>query len=600
MCPSRLPAGGGFHQLRDAGAVASPAWREGGGTVRSTREGRDVSQWGKHHTSHTSPCFRAGPVPASDASYGPSLRAAQRAHRRLRGAARRQGGGLPGLGQGRQRRRAPGPGGPRPPARAHALQGHRAPRARGDCPGRGGPRRGDQRLDVLRPDRLPHRHRQPVRPRWGWTSWATRCAHSAFDAEELAREIEVVCEEIKRSQDTPSRRASRRLVRHRLPGAPLPASPSSAPRRACAASPGRRCWSSTTGTTRPKNLVLVGGGRRDARRRCAQWVEEHLRRGLGPALRGPGAARRRAAPPRAAALLLREDDVKEALPPPELRHPPGGPRRTCPRWTRWRCWPARAMRRGWSLEVKRKLSLVNDDPRLRVHAEGPGPVQRGLTLPPANAAQALRARPRGRWPSCAPSRCRRGAGHGEGHHRGRGRLPARDGAGHGAEAGLLPDLLGGLEAEERYYEAVAELTPEDMREVAERYLRFEARCVTGLLPAGHGLHRGPGRGAPRRGGPRGARRCGPSAACAGPRAPRPCACVRRAREHGRDHPGEAALGRDASSCARSTGVPLFADARGVPRRAALRDARPTTACTTLLAAASPGARARATRRRFPS
>src|SRR6476660_908168 len=35
--------------------------------------------------------------------------------------------------------------------------------------------------------------------------------HSAFDPEELAREIEVVCEEIKRSQDTPSRRASREL-----------------------------------------------------------------------------------------------------------------------------------------------------------------------------------------------------------------------------------------------------------------------------------------------------------------------------------------------------------------------------------------------------
>src|SRR5262245_54551139 len=35
--------------------------------------------------------------------------------------------------------------------------------------------------------------------------------HSAFDAAELAREIEVVCEEIKRSDDLPSRRASRDL-----------------------------------------------------------------------------------------------------------------------------------------------------------------------------------------------------------------------------------------------------------------------------------------------------------------------------------------------------------------------------------------------------
>ena len=36
---------------------------------------------------------------------------------------------------------------------------------------------------------------------------------SAFDADELGREIEVVCEEIKRSQDMPSRRASKALFR---------------------------------------------------------------------------------------------------------------------------------------------------------------------------------------------------------------------------------------------------------------------------------------------------------------------------------------------------------------------------------------------------
>ncbi|MBX7102074.1 MAG: insulinase family protein, partial [Myxococcaceae bacterium] len=44
--------------------------------------------------------------------------------------------------------------------------------------------------------------------------------HPAFDAGELSREIEVVCEEIKRSEDTPSRRASRALFSAAFPHHP--------------------------------------------------------------------------------------------------------------------------------------------------------------------------------------------------------------------------------------------------------------------------------------------------------------------------------------------------------------------------------------------
>src|SRR4051812_18934736 len=47
--------------------------------------------------------------------------------------------------------------------------------------------------------------------RTGLDILADAVRHSAFDPTELSREIEVVCEEIKRSLDSPSRRASRDL-----------------------------------------------------------------------------------------------------------------------------------------------------------------------------------------------------------------------------------------------------------------------------------------------------------------------------------------------------------------------------------------------------
>ncbi|MFL5352063.1 insulinase family protein, partial [Archangium sp.] len=50
--------------------------------------------------------------------------------------------------------------------------------------------------------------------------------------------------------------------------------------------------------------------------------------------------------------------------------------------------------------------------------------------------------------------------------------------------GHYQSTMGDLEAEARYYEAIARLTPERIREVAERYLRFDRAIVTGLLPPG--------------------------------------------------------------------------------------------------------------------
>ena len=96
--------------------------------------------------------------------------------------------------------------------------------------------------------------------------------HSAFDPEELAREIEVVCEEIKRSQDTPSRRASRELfatayARHpyRLPVIGTDASVRSFTREKVLEFYGRHYT--------PANLVLAAAGDvQEAELR--QWVDD--------------------------------------------------------------------------------------------------------------------------------------------------------------------------------------------------------------------------------------------------------------------------------------------------------------------------------------
>ena len=112
------------------------------------------------------------------------------------------------VGIGRRARARARPGAP---ARAHALQGHRAARARGDRPRRRGPRRRDQRLDQLRPDRLPRGPRQPLLSARARHPRRRRARLDASTPGELGREIEVVVEEIKRSMDMPSRRVSKAL-----------------------------------------------------------------------------------------------------------------------------------------------------------------------------------------------------------------------------------------------------------------------------------------------------------------------------------------------------------------------------------------------------
>ncbi|MDC0713484.1 pitrilysin family protein [Stigmatella sp. ncwal1] len=303
---------------------------------------------------------------------------------------------------------------------------------------------------------------------------------SAFDADELAREREVVCEEIKRSQDTPSRRASRDLFS-----------------TAYAVHPYRHPVIGTEESVRsftrekvlefyhryysPKNLVLsVVGDLKEAELR--EWVEDIFGgdwgrpfEGLKPRVPEPTVTSRR--------LLLRQDDVKEAylhvgFGIPQAEHP------DVPALDVLAMLAGQGDSSRLALEVKRKRSLVNDIHASAYTPRDPGLFTASLTLPPANLASALEETVR----VLAELRTQP--------------VPAEELAtvkalieaeaiyqretvqGLARKLGYYQSSMDGLEAEARYYEAVARLTPEDVRAVAERYLRFEHAVLTGLLPRG--------------------------------------------------------------------------------------------------------------------
>jgi zinc protease len=303
---------------------------------------------------------------------------------------------------------------------------------------------------------------------------------SAFDADELAREIEVVCEEIKRSQDTPARRSSRDLFStayqvhpYRLPVIGTAESVRSFTRDKVLEFY-RRHYT-------PKNLVLVATGdfaEADLRR----WVEDIFGGDWGRPYEGavarprePGVSRRR--------VLLRPDEVKEAyfnlaFLIPQADHP------DVPALDVLAMLAGQGDASRLALEVKRKRSLVNDIHAYAYTPRDPGLFAASLTLPPAKLPQALEETVRVLTslrttpvPADELATVQALIEAEAIYHRETVQGMAR-------KMGHYQSALGELEAEARYYEAIARLTPERVREVAERYVRFDRAIVTGLLPQG--------------------------------------------------------------------------------------------------------------------
>ncbi|HZI09611.1 MAG TPA: pitrilysin family protein, partial [Myxococcus sp.] len=306
---------------------------------------------------------------------------------------------------------------------------------------------------------------------------------SAFDADELSREIEVVCEEIKRSQDTPSRRASRDLFStvyqvhpYRLPVIGTEGSVRSFTREKVLEFYHRHYT--------PKNLVLsVAGDLREPELR--EWVEDIFGGDWGRPF--AGLVQRPAEPvPTGRRVLLRPDEVKEAwlhlaFGVPQADHP-DTPALDVLAMIAGQGDASRLVR-----EVKRRHNLVNDVHSYAYTPRDPGMFSASLTLPPAQAARALEetarvlATLRMKPVDADELATAKALVEAEAVYQ---RETVQDIA---RKMGSYQSGMGSLEAEARYYEAVRGLTPEHLRDAAERYLRFDRAIVTGLLPAGSTL-----------------------------------------------------------------------------------------------------------------
>jgi zinc protease len=137
--------------------------------------------------------------------------------------------------------------------------------------------------------------------------------------------------------------------------------------------------------------------------------------------------------------------------------------------------------------VKRRHNLVNDVHSYAYTPRDPGMFSASLTLPPAQAARALEetarvlATLRMKPVDADELATAKALVEAEAVYQ------RETVQGIARKMGSYQSGMGSLEAEARYYEAVRGLTPEHLRDAAERYLRFDRAIVTGLLPAGSTL-----------------------------------------------------------------------------------------------------------------
>ncbi|MBL8914171.1 MAG: insulinase family protein [Archangium sp.] len=301
---------------------------------------------------------------------------------------------------------------------------------------------------------------------------------SAFDAGELTREIEVVCEEIKRSQDMPSRRASKALFAEAFRVHPY-GRPVIGFEANVRAHTRERVLDFYGKHYQPSNLVLSCVG---------DFDEAELRKRIDETFggewgRAPLPPFKRAPEPdfSEVRVALTREDVKDAhlhlaFQIPSVEHADTAPLDVL----------AMVLGQGdasrLSLEVRRKRSLARD-----VSAWAWTPRERGLF-----AASIV----------AAPDTL--GAAF---HETARVMAALRDVTvereevetvkalieaeavyqretvqGLARKLGYYESMAGGLEREAAYYEAVSQVTAEQLRAMAQKYFTFDRATVTGLLP----------------------------------------------------------------------------------------------------------------------
>lgn len=307
---------------------------------------------------------------------------------------------------------------------------------------------------------------------------ADQVLHSVFDPEELAREIEVVLEEIKRADDMPSRRASREMFslayRHhpyRRPVIGYPETVRSFTRE--------DVWSFYERFYTPDNIVLVVVGDFDedlARRRIESlWSSVARRRGERP--------QRETEPPfeRMRTKVLREP-VQEswislAFPIPDVFHPDLAALDLA----------AAILGHGDSSrlvqEVKRERGLANQVYSYAYTPKDPGLFVVGATMPHggvrAGVAEILRQVYRLRTERVDERELEVAR-----------RLLEAEAIwqretvqGSARKLGFYETVTGSLEFEARYYERIRRTTAEEVREACARYLSTDRLAAVALVGA---------------------------------------------------------------------------------------------------------------------
>ncbi|MGO9063291.1 MAG: M16 family metallopeptidase [Myxococcaceae bacterium] len=301
----------------------------------------------------------------------------------------------------------------------------------------------------------------------------------AFDGQELAREVEVVVEEIKRAEDTPSRRASRDLFERSFLRHPYRL-------------PVLGTEESVRGVTRekitdfyrrhyvPEAMVLVAVGDVEAAPLLA-WAEALLGGDWG---RGKAPPRSRPVEPARTERrwLLRQDDVKEA----HLHLSFAGPavsHEDVPALDVLAMLAGQGENSRLQRAVKREQRLVNDISAYAYTPLDPGLFGVGFTATGPHTKDALRATAEV-LSGLAAKPCS------QGELETLKALVQSDAVyqretvqGLARKLGFYETSLGGFEAEGRYLAKVAALTPEALQAVAQKTLDANTAVVTALLPA---------------------------------------------------------------------------------------------------------------------